>query len=41
MDRGTRTEVHLRQLTINPPIDDHVFSLQALESQRKLPIAGD
>jgi hypothetical protein len=41
LDRGTRTEVHLTQLAIDPQIDDHVFSLQALESQRKLPIAGD
>jgi hypothetical protein len=38
LDRGTRTEVHLTQLAIDPPIDDHLFSLQALESQRPLPV---
>jgi hypothetical protein len=40
LDRGTRTEVHLTQLAIDPPIDDHLFSLQALESQRPLPIGA-
>ncbi len=34
--RGTTTEVVLSHLRINPEIDDHAFSLQALESQRPL-----
>lgn len=38
LDRGTRTEVHLTELSINPPIDDHLFSVQALEAQRPLPV---
>lgn len=38
LDRGTRTEVHLTQLAIDPEIDDGLFSLQALESQRPLPV---
>lgn len=38
LDRGTRTEVRLTELEINPPIDDHLFSVQALETQRPLPI---
>lgn len=36
--RGTTTEVVLRQLHIDPEIDDHAFSLQALESQRPLAV---
>ena len=38
LDRGTRTEVHLTKLAIDPPIDDHLFSLQALQAQRPLPV---
>jgi outer membrane lipoprotein-sorting protein len=36
--RGTSTEVTFNDLRINPPIDDHLFSLTALERKRKLPI---
>jgi hypothetical protein len=36
--RGTHTEVVLTDLRIDPPIDDHAFSLTALESQRRLPV---
>ena len=36
--RGTKTEVTFKDLRINPPIDDHLFSLAALEQKRKLPI---
>ena len=36
--RGTRTEVTFKDLRINPPIDNHLFSLAALEQKRKLPI---
>ncbi len=38
--RGTKTEVTFEDLRINPPIDDHLFSLAALERKRKLPIHG-
>jgi hypothetical protein len=37
---GTTTEVVLSELKINPEIDDRAFSLQALESQRPLPVGG-
>lgn len=40
LDRGTRTDVHLTRLAINPPIDDHLFSIQALQSQRPLPVGA-
>jgi hypothetical protein len=36
--RGTKTEVTFKDLQINPPIDDHLFSLAALERKSKLPI---
>jgi hypothetical protein len=36
--RGTTTEVLFHDLEINPPIDDHVFSVATLEQQRKLPV---
>ncbi len=36
--RGTKTEVTFKDLRINPPIDDHLFSLAALERKQKLPI---
>lgn len=36
--RGTTTEVSLSELRINPEIDDHAFSIQALESQRPIPV---
>jgi hypothetical protein len=35
--RGTSTEVRFDDLRINPPIDEHVFTVTALELQRKLP----
>jgi hypothetical protein len=38
--RGTTTEVLFHDLRINPPIDDHVFSVATLEQQRKLPVQG-
>lgn len=38
--RGTTTEVTFRDLRVNPPIDDHLFSLAALEQGRRLPIEG-
>jgi hypothetical protein len=34
--RGTSTEVRLDDLRINPPIDERVFTVTALELQRKL-----
>jgi hypothetical protein len=37
---GTITEVVMSELRINPEIDDRAFSLQALESQRPLPVGG-
>jgi hypothetical protein len=40
-DRGTRTEVHLTKLALYPEIDDRLFSLQSLESQRPLPVHGN
>ena len=36
--RGTTTDVRLSELRIDPPLEDHDFSLQALESRRPLPI---
>jgi hypothetical protein len=36
--RGTTTEVVFNDLEINPPIDDHVFSVSTLDQQRKLPV---
>lgn len=38
--RGTHTDVVMRELRINPPIDDHAFSLKALESRRRLAVEG-
>ena len=35
--RGTTTEVVFNDLVVNPPIDDRVFSLRALEQERPLP----
>ncbi|MGH0029424.1 MAG: hypothetical protein ACQGVC_06515 [Myxococcota bacterium] len=34
--RGTTTEVVMTDLRIDPELDAHAFSLQALESQRPL-----
>lgn len=39
--RGTTTEVVMKDLRINPEIEDHVFSVKALESQRRLRVEGD
>jgi hypothetical protein len=39
--RGTTTLVVLSHLRINPEIDSRAFSLQALESQRPLPVEED
>jgi hypothetical protein len=36
--RGTTTQVLFRDLEINPPIDDHLFSVSTLEQQRKLAV---
>lgn len=36
LSRGTTTEVSITSLHIDPEIEDHAFSLQALESQRPL-----
>ncbi len=36
--RGTSTEVTFENLRINPPIDDHLFSVSSLERDRDLPI---
>jgi hypothetical protein len=35
--RGTSTEVRFDGLRINPPIDEHVFTVTTLELQRELP----
>ena len=35
--RGTTTEVVISNLEVNPPIDDHVFSVAALAQERRLP----
>ena len=34
--RGTATEVTLTDLVVNPPLDESLFSLTTLESQRPL-----
>ena len=36
LSRGTTTEVTFSDMTINPPIDDRVFSLRTLEQERDL-----
>lgn len=35
--RGTTTEVEFRELEINPVIDDRIFSVSALEQERRIP----
>jgi len=37
-DRGTTTEVVLKSLRINPEIDEKLFSVKTLQSQRPLPV---
>ncbi|HVH16804.1 MAG TPA: outer membrane lipoprotein-sorting protein [Myxococcota bacterium] len=39
-DRGTTTEVWIRDLRIDPEIDARLFSVKTLESQRPLPVRG-
>ncbi len=36
MARGTRTEVTFKDLRVNPPIDDRLFSVRTLEQERDL-----
>jgi hypothetical protein len=35
--RGSTTELTLRKLSVNPPIDDGIFSVRTLDQQRPLP----
>ena len=35
--RGTTTEVLIRNLRVNPPLDDRIFTVATLEQERKLP----
>jgi hypothetical protein len=37
-DRGTRTEVHVGSLRINPEIDARLFSVKTLQSEKRLPV---
>jgi hypothetical protein len=37
-DRGTTTEVWIRDLRIDPELDPHLFSVKTLQSQRPLPV---
>jgi hypothetical protein len=39
-DRGTTTEVWIRDLRIDPELDPRLFSVKTLESQRPLPVKG-
>ena len=39
-DRGTTTEVWIRELRVDPEIDARLFSVKTLESQRPLPVKG-
>jgi hypothetical protein len=39
--RGTTTEVVIRNLRINPPLDDRLFTVATLEHERKLPSPTD
>jgi len=36
-ERGSTTELTLRKLSVNPPIDDRIFSVRTLDQQRPLP----
>lgn len=36
LSRGTTTEVTFEDVTVNPPIDDRIFSLRTLEQERDL-----
>jgi len=35
--RGSSTELVLRKLSVNPEIDDRIFSVRTLDQQRPLP----
>ena len=37
-DHGTSTEVLIRDLRVNPPLDARLFSVKTLQSQRPLPM---
>ena len=37
-DRGTTTEVWIRDLRINPELDPRLFSVKTLQSRRPLPV---
>ncbi len=37
LERGSTTELTLRKLAVNPPIDDRIFSVRTLDQQRPLP----
>jgi hypothetical protein len=39
--RGTTTEVLIRDLRVNPPLDDRIFTVATLEQERKLPSPTD
>jgi outer membrane lipoprotein-sorting protein len=39
--RGTQTEVLIRNLQINPPLNDRLFTVATLEQERKLPAPAD
>jgi hypothetical protein len=37
LEHGSATELVLRKLAVNPPIDDRIFSVRTLDQQRPLP----
>jgi hypothetical protein len=37
LERGSSTDLTLRKLSVNPPIDDRIFSVRTLDQQRPLP----
>ncbi len=39
--RGTTTEVLIRNLQVNPPLDDRLFTVATLDQERKLPSTTD
>ena len=39
--RGTSTDLVLRKLSVNPPIEDRIFSVRTLDQQRPLPRIKD
>jgi hypothetical protein len=36
-ERGSTTELVLRKISVDPPIDDRIFSVTTLDQQRPLP----